>query len=83
MLGHIVVKFMRAILEIAGTFLITAGTIAGGFFASSADMNVIIGVLVGFIASFLIVVVTFGTAFLILEINNNLILIHDSLHNKS
>lgn len=82
MLGHIVVKFMRALLEIAGTLLITAGTVAGGVFAADAGANIIIGILVGFIASFLIVVVTLGTAFLILEINNNLIQIHDTLQKK-
>ena len=80
MLGTIVVRFMSVILNIAGFLLIIAGTLWGAALAKASDINVIVGFIVGFIASFLFVVVTFGTAFLILEINNNLIRIRKALN---
>ncbi len=82
MLGNIAVRFMSVILNIAGILAIIAGTIAGGYFASELDMSVILGVIIGFIASFLIVVIFCGISFLALEINNNLIRIKDTLQSK-
>lgn len=82
MLGHIVVRFMSAILNIIGTLIIIAGTIAGGVIASQGEAPVLLGILLGLVASFLFMVVTCGVAFLALEINNNLIRIKDALQNK-
>ena len=82
MLGKIVVRFMSTILNIAGIVLIVAGTVGGGRYASQANESVLVGAVAGFVASFLFVVVTFGIAFLVLEINNNLIRIREALQEK-
>lgn len=82
MLGTIVVRFMSVILNTAGFILIIAGAFWGAELAKASNIDAFVGFLVGLIASFLFVVVTFGTAFLILEINNNLIRIRKALNDS-
>lgn len=82
MLGKIIVRFMSIVLNVVGVLLLIAGTIGGGMFAAEADVNVLLGIVGGFIVSFLLVVVTCGLSFLVVEINNNLIRIRDALQSK-
>lgn len=82
MLGKIVVRFMSAILNLVGMLLIIGATIGGGFLASEAGVNLIIGATAGLAVGFLFMVITCGIAFLALEINNNLMRIKDVLQNK-
>jgi len=79
MLGNIIVRFTGVILNLIGVLIIIAGTIAGGVIASQADNSVLLGMIVGFIASFISVVLSCGLIFLALEINNNLIRIEDTI----
>jgi len=72
---------MSIVLNIAGILLVIGGTILGATLASSSRVNPIFGIIGGFVISFLFVVVAFGTAFLILEINNNLVRIARLLKN--
>ena len=82
MLGNIVVRFMSAILNIVGVLVIIGATIGGGVIASQGDVKPIVGAIVGLVVGFLFMVITCGMAFLVLEINNNLIRIKDTLQNK-
>ena len=61
-----------------GTTTLT-GTIGGGMYAAQEDFNILLGIVAGFVASFLLVVATCGLPFLVVEINNNLIRIRDEL----
>lgn len=82
MLGSIVVRFLNIILNIVGIMAMYAGAYWGGRSASELGMNVFLGTGIGFIASFLIVVVTLGLSFLAIEINNNLVRIQSILQIK-
>jgi len=83
MLGNIVVRFMNAILNIVGVLVIIVATIGGGVIAFQGDVDPILGAIVGFVVGFLFMVITCGIAFLVLEINNNLIRIKDALESKT
>ncbi len=82
MLGNIVVRFMSAILNIVGVLVVIGATIGGGVIASQEGVYTIVGAIVGLVVGFLFMVITCGMAFLVLEINNNLIRIKDTLQNK-
>jgi nicotinamide riboside transporter PnuC len=79
MIGKIVVKFMDVILNISSGLLLIIGTIAGGLYADSMSADVTTGAVLGFVVSFIFVVVVFGIAFLALEINNNLIRLNEKV----
>ena len=81
MLGNIIVRFMSVILNLAGVLLIIGGTVAGYTYGEQHD-SAALGAIAGFLASFLFLAITFGVAFLALEINNNLIRIRDALEKK-
>lgn len=70
---------MDVILNISSILLLIIGTIAGGGIADSMYESVPLGALIGFIVSFIFVVVFFGIAFLALEINNNLIRLNEKV----
>jgi hypothetical protein len=82
MLGKIIVGFMNVILNIAAVLILIIGTIAGGAIAANAYESVLMGAILGFIVSFLVVVVYLGVVFLIFEINNNLTAIRKALETK-
>ena len=79
MLGKIIVRFMSIVLNVVGFLLLLAGTIGGGMYAAQEDFNILLGIVAGFVASFLLVVATCGLPCLVVEINNNLIRIRDEL----
>ena len=83
MLGKIIVGFMNVILNIAAGLILLIGTIAGGVIASETYSSVFWGFVLGFIVSFLVVVIYLGIAFLILEINNNLKAIRKELETQN
>ena len=83
MLGKIIVRFMSIVLNVVGVLLLITGTIGGGKYAAQEDANILLGGIAGFIASFLVVAVTCGVSFLVVEINNNLIRIRDALQSRT
>ncbi len=81
MLGHLVVRFMSVILNVVGVLVVLGATIGGGVMASQEGGSAFLGAVVGLVLGFLFMVVTCGLAFLVLEINNNLIRINEALRN--
>lgn len=82
MIGNMIVRFMNLILNAVAVLIIISATIAGGMLASEANLNSIVGAIIGLILGFLFTVITCGIAFLALEINNNLIRIKETLKSK-
>ncbi|NLB66244.1 MAG: hypothetical protein GX803_07245 [Lentisphaerae bacterium] len=82
MLGKIIVRFMNDILEVCSLLAIIAGAAVCGYFAHKFDLNVIVGIIVGLVGSFLMVTMFCGMAFLAFEMNNNLIRIREALQDK-
>ena len=78
-MGKIVVSFMNIVLNIASILLLIIGTIGGAKFAGDVGESVTWGAVIGFIASFITVVIFCGVAFLALEINNNLIRLNEKV----
>lgn len=79
MLGKLIIGAMSAILNFVAVLMIIIGTIAGAYMAIDQSINAVVGAVLGFIVSFLAVVVYLGLVFLILEINNNLKAIRNSI----
>ena len=82
MIGNMIVRFMNLILNAVAVLIIISATIAGGMLASEANLNSIVGAIIGLMLGFLFTVITCGIAFLALEINNNLIRIKETLKSK-
>jgi hypothetical protein len=79
MIAKLIVRFMNNFLNAIGLLIVVGGTIFGGYMANESGFNILLGLLIGFVASFLFMVLTCGVAFLALEINNNLVRIHKSI----
>ncbi|HMO04822.1 MAG TPA: hypothetical protein PKC67_04905 [Kiritimatiellia bacterium] len=72
---------MSVILNVVGVLVVLGATIGGGVMASQEGGSAFLGAVVGLVLGFLFMVVTCGLAFLVLEINNNLIRINEALRN--
>jgi hypothetical protein len=83
MLGRIVVRLFAAVLNIVGALAILGGTLFGAYYMSENSgvfallstlpgwTHAILGLVAGFVASFMCVVLLFGVPFLIVEIHRN------------
>ncbi len=76
MLGKFIVRYINDGLNMMGILILIAGSVLGsiyGYIFTKSIFCLIIGFPIGFLIAFVIVVSTFGIAFLFLEINNNLL----------
>ncbi len=80
MIAKHIIRFMNFFLNAIGFLIVVGGTIFGGYMADESGFNILLGLLIGFVASFLFMVLTCGVAFLALEINNNLVRILKSIN---
>ena len=91
MLGRIIVRFLSLVLNVVGVLMILGGTLLGAWYVSANSeifvalaslpvwVQTVVGLLAGFVVSFILVVILFGVPFLAIEINKNLVRIRDKI----
>ena len=85
MLGKIIVRRFRLLLNIVGVLAILCGTLCGAYLGSSSLelvaalgevpgwVGTVVGLLVGFVVSFVAVALLLGVPFLLIEVHENVL----------